>query len=288
MTKKFRDFLKLIRLNQAIAIWLLLLPCFMAIILIFKDDKNIDIFNYIKTTILFTIGGFFARSAGCIINDLIDYKIDRKVSRTKDRPIASGKIKISSTIIYLTILLIFCLIILLQFNTKTIFSGFVVIFLIACYPLMKRFTYFPQIFLGITFNFGIIMASFALTQSVDGKIIILYLATIIWTFFYDTLYAFQDLNDDIKIGVKSSAIYLAKNNPKKSLSKISLIINLLFIMLGVVQEFNLNYYLAIALCQIIMLLQIHKCDLKSSEDCLKFFKFNWVFGLIYLFAIIIG
>jgi len=288
MTKKFRDFLKLIRLNQAIAIWLLLLPCFMAIILIFKDDKNIDIFNYIKTTILFTIGGFFARSAGCIINDLIDYKIDRKVSRTKDRPIASGKIKISSAIIYLAILLIFCLIILLQFNTKTIFSGFAVIFLIACYPLMKRFTCFPQIFLGITFNFGIIMASFALTQSVDGKIIILYLATIIWTFFYDTLYAFQDLNDDIKIGVKSSAIYLAKNNPKKSLSKISLIINLLFIMLGVVQEFNLNYYLAIALCQIIMLLQIHKCDLKSSKDCLKFFKFNWVFGLIYLFAIIIG
>lgn len=288
MTKKIQDFLKLIRFNQAIAIWLLLLPCFMAIILIFKDDKNIDIFNYVKVTILFTIGGFLARSAGCIINDLIDCKIDKKVSRTKDRPITSGQISISNALIYLAILLIFCLIMLSQFNLWTIFSGVFAVFMILCYPLMKRFTYFPQIFLGITFNFGVIMTSLALTESVDAKIIILYLATIIWTFFYDTLYAFQDLKDDVKIGVKSSAIYLAKNNPKKSLSKISLITNLIFIMLGVVQEFNMNYYLAIALCQIIMLLQIHKCDLNSPKNCLKFFKFNWVFGLIYLFAIIIG
>ena len=288
MTKKIRDFLKLIRLNQAIAIWLLLLPCFMAIILIFKADKNVDIFNYFKIAFLFTIGGFLARSAGCIINDIIDFKIDKKVTRTKNRPIASGQISIKNALIYLAILLIFCLIILLQFNLWTIFSGVFVVIMIFCYPLMKRFTYFPQIFLGITFNFGVIMASLALTESVDAKIIILYLATITWTFFYDTLYAFQDIADDLKIGVKSSAIKLAKTNPKKILSKISLIINLLFIMLGTIEEFNINYYLAIILCQIIMLLNIHKCDLNSPKNCLKFFKFNWVFGLIYLFAIIIG
>lgn len=132
------------------------------------------------------------------------------------------------------------------------------------------------------------MASLALTGSVEANIIILYLATIVWTFFYDTIYAFQDLVDDEKIGVKSSALKIAKNNPKKTLSKISLIINLFFVMLGAVEEFNINYYLAIALCQIIMLFKINKCDLKSPQNCLKFFKFNWVFGLIYLFAIIIG
>ena len=288
MTKKIRDFLQLIRLNQAIAIWLLLLPCFMALILIFKADKNVDILNYAKTAFLFTIGGFFARSAGCVINDLIDCKIDKKVSRTMNRPIASGQISINNALIYLGILLIFCLVILLQFNSQTIYGGIFVVIMIFCYPLMKRFTYFPQIFLGITFNFGVIMSSLALTESVDAKIIILYLATITWTFFYDTLYAFQDIADDLKIGVKSSAIKLAKTNPKKILSKISFIINLLFIMLGVVQEFNLNYYLSITLCQIIMLFKINKCNLKSPEICLNFFKFNWVFGLIYLFAIIIG
>ncbi len=245
MKTTLKTFLELIRIKQSIGSALLILPCFLAIALIYKTNSDITISTIISTTILFIIGAFLTRSAGCIINDLLDKNFDKKVERTKNRPLASKKISTKMALFFLAILLFLGLIILLQFNFQTIVGGFVALALILIYPLMKRVTYFPQIFLGITFNFGIIMAGLALNSSINFGLIILYLACISWTFLYDTIYGFQDIEDDLRIGIKSSAILFSRknfNNPKKSLYKISIITTLFFIMLGVFEELSLLYF----------------------------------------------
>jgi 4-hydroxybenzoate polyprenyl transferase len=289
MKTTLKTFLELIRIKQSIGSLLLILPCFFAIALIYKTNANLDFSKIIFTTILFTIGAFLTRSAGCIINDLLDKNFDKKVERTKNRPLASQKISSKMALFFLAILLFLSLIILLQFNYQTIVGGFVALGLITTYPLMKRITYFPQIFLGITFNFGIIMAGLALNSSINFGLIILYLACISWTLLYDTVYGFQDIEDDLRIGIKSSSIIFSKknsNNPKKSLYKISVITTLFFIMLGVYEELSLSYFLVIIFSGFLVLYKILKCDLKKPEKCLKFFKENLWFGLVFLTAIL--
>ncbi len=289
MKTTLKTFLELIRIKQSIGSLLLVLPCFFAIALTYKTNANLDLSKIIFTTILFTIGAFLTRSAGCIINDLLDKNFDKKVERTKNRPLASQKISSKMALFFLAILLFLSLIILLQFNYQTIVGGFVALGLITTYPLMKRITYFPQIFLGITFNFGIIMAGLALNSSINFGLIILYLACISWTLLYDTVYGFQDIEDDLRIGIKSSSIIFSKknsNNPKKSLYKISIITTLFFIMLGTYEELSLSYFLVIIFSGFLVLYKILKCDLKKPEECLKFFKENLWFGLVFLTAIL--
>lgn len=291
MKTTLKTFLELIRIKQSIGSLLLILPCFFAIALIYKTNVNLDFSKIIFTTILFTIGAFFTRSAGCIINDLLDKNFDKKVERTKNRPLPSQKISSKMALFFLAILLFLSLIILLQFNYQTIVGGIVALGLIIIYPLMKRITYYPQIFLGITFNFGIILAGLALNSSINFGLIILYLACISWTLLYDTVYGFQDIEDDLRIGIKSSSIIFSKknsNNPKKSLYKISIITTLFFIMLGVYEELSLSYFLVIFFSGFLVLYKILKCDLKKPEKCLKFFKENLWFGLVFLTAILCG
>ncbi len=289
MKTTLKTFLELIRIRQSIGSILLILPCFFAIALINKTNADIIFSKIIFTAILFTIGAFLTRSAGCIINDLLDKNFDKKVARTKNRPLASDKISNKMALFFLAILLFLSLIILLQFNYKTIIGGFVALILIIVYPLMKRITYFPQIFLGITFNFGIILAGLALNSSIDFGLIILYLACISWTFLYDTIYGFQDIEDDLRIGIKSSSIIFSQKNsanPKKFLYKISIITTLFFIMLGVFEELSLSYFLIIIFSGILILYKILKCDLKKPAECLKFFKENLWFGILFLTAIL--
>lgn len=289
MKTTLKTFLELIRIKQSIGSLLLILPCFLAIALIYKTNPEIAFNNLIFTAILFTLGAFLMRSAGCIINDLLDKNFDKKVERTKNRPLASQKISSKMALFFLSILLFLSLLILVQFNYQTIVGGFIALALIITYPLMKRITYFPQIFLGITFNFGIIMAGLALNSSIDFGLIILYLACISWTFLYDSIYGFQDIEDDLRIGIKSSAIIFSKqnfNNPKKSLYKISIITTLFFIMLGVYEELNLSYFLIMIFSGFLILYKIFKCDLKKPVECLKFFKENLWFGLLFLTAIL--
>ena len=289
MKTTLKTFLELIRIKQSIGSTLLILPCFFAIALIYKINPNIEFSKIIFTTILFTIGAFLTRSSGCIINDLLDKNFDKKVERTKNRPLASQKISSKMALFFLSILLFLSLLILVQFNYQTIVGGFIALALIIIYPLMKRITYFPQVFLGITFNFGIIMAGLALNSSIDFGLIILYLACISWTFLYDSIYGFQDIEDDLRIGIKSSAIIFSKqnfNNPKKSLYKISIITTLFFIMLGVYEELSFSYFLIIIFSGFLILYKILKCDLKKPVECLKFFKENLWFGLLFLTAIL--
>ena len=288
MKTTLKTFLELIRIKQSIGSALLILPCFFAIALIYKTNPDIAISKIIFTTILFIIGAFLIRSAGCIINDLLDKNFDKE-ARTKNRPLACKKISTKKALFFLAILLFLGLIILIQFNYQTIIGGFVALSLIMTYPLMKRITYFPQIFLGITFNFGIIMAGLALNSSISFGLIILYLACISWTFLYDTIYGFQDIEDDLRIGIKSSAILFFKKNsanPKKSLYKIATISTLFFIMLGVYEELSLSYFLLMIFSGIFLLYKILKCDLKKPAECLKFFKENLWFGILFLTAIL--
>lgn len=282
-----KDYLQLARIHQRTGIYLLFLPCLCGLFLAIKKLPNFDLIYFLETTFLFFLGSILMRSAGCVINDLIDANFDKKVARTKTRPIAAGRISKKQALIFLIILLFFSLIILLQFNKNTIFSGFFILNLVLFYPMMKRITYYPQIFLGITFNFGIIMTSIALLNFITTENLILYCIFIILTLLYDTIYAFQDIEDDLQIGVKSSAIAFQKNS-KLILNFLNFLILILLIYLGIKAEFNEKFFIIISSIFLIALLKITKLDLKNSNQCLKIFKETVIFEALIAIAILIG
>ncbi len=199
--KKFFYFLDLIRFNKPIGFLLLMWPCWFG--LAYSNKSYNDLF-YLY--ILFFLGSFLMRSAGCIINDLIDIKIDRKITRTYRRPLASKKINILNAIIFLFVLLLLSFAILIQFSLLTIIIGLLTVPIIVLYPLMKRITYWPQLVLGIVFSWGVLITSFELYGGIKLDYFLLYLSCIFWTLSYDTIYAYQDRNDDISNNIKSTAV----------------------------------------------------------------------------------
>ena len=227
------------------------------------------------------------RSAGCIINDLFDVKFDKLVSRTKERAIANDEISKKEAIVFLSFLLLGSLVILLQFNLKTIFSGFLILALVICYPLMKRISYYPQFFLGITFNFGVIMGYLAFLDYISISAIVLYISAIIWTIIYDTIYGFQDIDDDLKIGVKSFSIKI-KENPQKFLIWFGFAMFMLLILFGSLAKLTAEFFIIIFVADIYLNRIIKKCDFNDSASCLKAFKANIKVGLLILLAIILG
>ena len=228
------------------------------------------------------------RSAGCIVNDITDKKFDKKVERTKNRPIASEKISITLGLIY-TLILCFCaLLVLINFNKLTIILALVSMPLAFTYPLMKRFTYWPQLFLGITFNYGVILGWTSISENISLAPIILYIGAIFWTLGYDTIYGFQDIKDDEIIGVKSTSIKF-KNNPNIFLILCYSITILCLIFLGINMKFNNLFYLFLLLpIYHLFFLQIRSVNIKSSASCLKIFKSNNLLGLIILLNLLIG
>ena len=200
-------FIELTRLNKPIGFMLLFWPCSWGLAFAYTINPNLKLFfNYL---ILFFLGSVLMRSAGCIVNDIVDKDFDKKVERTKNRPLASGKINVKHSIIYVLILCLMAFMILLQFNLFTIILGMSSMLLAFSYPFMKRFTYWPQLFLGITFNWGIIMAWVAVNNNINLEVIILYVSAIFWTLGYDTIYGAQDMVDDEIIGIKSASIKLS-------------------------------------------------------------------------------
>ncbi len=280
-------YIKLARLNQPIGIWLLFLPCLCGIFLSLKEISNPELAEIFRIIFLFFVGSVSIRSAGCVVNDIFDQKFDEKVTRSKSRPLAAKIIKRSEALILLSILLIVGFIILLQFNMQTIVGGFFALSLVITYPLMKRITYYPQVFLGLTFNFGILMSSLATLQTITSSSIIFYLSLAIWTVIYDTIYAHQDVNDDIRIGVKSTAIKFGKNT-KKILISLSLVMFLGLVFLGWKESFGPEFFLTILLADMFLNHKIQKCNLENPADCLKFFKSNIWFGILILIAVILG
>ena len=279
-------FIELTRLKRPIGYMLLFWPCIWGLTLAFDFNQNLE--TYFKFILLFLLGAILMRSAGCIVNDIIDKNFDKKVERTKNRPIASGKISILQASIYSTILCGLAFLVLINFNKLTILMALISMPLAFTYPLMKRFTYWPQLFLGITFNYGLILAWISITEEISIIPILFYLGAIFWTLGYDTIYGFQDIKDDEIIGVKSTSIKF-KNDPKKFLYFCYCFFILSIITVGVLMKFGIFYFL-FSLFPFLHLnfFQIKKLNYNSSESCLSKFKSNNFLGLLILINILLG
>jgi len=279
--EKFQIFIQLTRLNKPIGFLLLFWPCTWGLTLgyYFNSDTNL----YLKYIILFFLGSVLMRSAGCIFNDIIDRDLDKKVQRTKERPIASGKISVPKASICAIVLCLVSLLILLQFNWLTIVLGMSSMTLVFAYPFMKRITYWPQLFLGLTFNWGIIMGWTSMTNNISIEPIILYLSAIFWTLGYDTIYGLQDIHDDEIIGVKSTSIKF-KNNVKIFVGTCySMCVFLILVMFFMME---LNKYLLLLIIPFIVSFayQVKIFKVYNSESCLLAFKNNNLIGsLIFIF-----
>ena len=209
--EKISHFFELTRLKKPIGYMLLFWPCVWGLTVAYDFSNNIQI--YLKYFFLFLSGSILMRSAGCIINDIADKDFDKRVERTKKRPIASGKVSIKLGLVYSSVLCLLALFVLLQFNLYTIILALCSMPLAFSYPYMKRFTYWPQLFLGITFNYGLILGWTTIYSDVSIVPLIFYFGAIFWTLGYDTIYGYQDIKDDEIIGVKSTSIKF-KNSPK--------------------------------------------------------------------------
>lgn len=286
MYQRLTHYLNLTRVNKPIGIGLLFLPCLQGIFLAEKKT-NSDFGKIFWVILLFGLGSVIMRSAGCIINDIFDKKFDQKVARTKKRPLAAGKISQGEAVLLLAFLLFCGLVILLQFNFATILSGFLALALAATYPLMKRITYYPQLFLGLAFNFGILMSGLAILGHIDSSFFILYFSAILWTLVYDTIYAFQDIEDDLKIGVKSSAIRFSKN-PKTILLLLSCLMFGVLFLFGFLESFSWHFFLITFSACIFLSQKIINCDFQNSANCLKVFKENFWIGSLVSIAIFFG
>ncbi|MDC1485654.1 4-hydroxybenzoate octaprenyltransferase [Pelagibacteraceae bacterium] len=284
--EKINLFIELIRLRKPIGFMLLFWPCSWGLTLGYDFSGNIDL--YIFYLILFFLGSVLMRSAGCIVNDIIDKDLDKKVERTKDRPIASGKVSTKISLFYTLILCILAFLVLVNFNWFTIFLAIGSMPLAFTYPLMKRYTYWPQLFLGITFNYGLILGWTSINVNLNIIPIILYIGAIFWTLGYDTIYGFQDIKDDEIIGIKSAAIKF-KNNSNIFLFLCYLILFISLIVVGILMNFNKLYFLSLIIPFFhLFFFQMKNLEIKNPINCLVIFKSNNLLGLIILINIIIG
>jgi 4-hydroxybenzoate polyprenyltransferase len=284
--EKINLFIELIRLRKPIGFMLLFWPCSWGLTLGYDFSGNIDL--YIFYLILFFLGSVLMRSAGCVVNDIIDKDLDKKVERTKNRPIASGKVSTKISLFYTLILCILAFLVLVNFNWFTIFLAIGSMPLAFTYPLMKRYTYWPQLFLGITFNYGLILGWTSINVNLNIIPIILYIGAIFWTLGYDTIYGFQDIKDDEIIGIKSAAIKF-KNNSNIFLFLCYLILFISLIVVGILMNFNKLYFLSLIIPFFhLFFFQMKNLEIKNPINCLVIFKSNNLLGLIILINIIIG
>ena len=275
--EKLKIFAQLIRLNQPIGFFLLFWPCVWGLTLAYYYHGEIAL--YLKHIILFFFGSVLMRSAGCIFNDIVDRDFDKKVERTKIRPIAAGKISVLESFTYIILLCLIALLILLQFNKLTIILGMSSMILAFTYPFMKRITYWPQLFLGLTFNWGIIMGWTALTNVLTIEPFVLYLAAIFWTLGYDTVYGLQDIHDDEIIGVKSTSIKF-KNNVKIFVGSCYCLCILFILIMFLMMK--IDKYLLLILIPFIasLIYQIKTFQIDDPKSCLVTFKNNNFSGLL--------
>ncbi len=286
MSQRVKILIELTRLNKPIGFMLLFWPCIWGLTIAY--DFSVSLTTYVFHAFLFFSGSVLMRSAGCIVNDITDRKIDVLVERTKNRPIASGKISIFSATIYSAILCFLAFLVLINFNKFTIYMALISMPMAFTYPLMKRFTYWPQLFLGITFNYGLLLAWISIQNQISFLPIIFYVGAIFWTLGYDTIYGYQDIYDDEIIGVKSTSIKF-KKNPKFFLYFCYSIFIFSLIIIGLLMNYKFYYYLLLSFSFVHLLyFQIHKLNTNDPLNCLNKFKSNNLLGFLILINLLVG
>jgi len=283
---QFNLFIELTRLKKPIGYMLLFWPCAWGLTIVYDFSSTFDI--YFFHLLLFFLGSVLMRSAGCIVNDILDRKFDKKVFRTKDRPIAAGKISIKLALFYSALLCFIAFLVLINFNLFTIIIALASMPLAFTYPLMKRLTYWPQLFLGITFNYGLILGWTSISPEINLLPLIFYFGAIFWTLGYDTIYGFQDIKDDEIIGLKSTSIKF-KSNPIIFLYLCYTLFLISLIVIGYLSEFSSLYFifLLIIVCHMYFF-QLKKFRSNDPSICLKIFKSNNLLGLLILILLFIG
>jgi 4-hydroxybenzoate polyprenyltransferase len=284
--KQIKLFIELTRLEKPIGYMLLFWPCSWGLTLAYDFSTNLN--NYFFYLLLFFLGAVLMRSAGCIVNDILDKEFDKKVERTKNRPIASNNVSVRLGIIYSIILCFLALLVLLNFNMLTIILAFSSMPLAFAYPLMKRFTYWPQLFLGITFNYGLILGWTAVRDELNLLPVLFYFGAIFWTLGYDTIYGYQDIKDDEIIGLKSTSIKF-KNNPNKFLIICYSVFLFIILTIGLLVNLNKLFYVIFIIIVLHMIyFQIKKLEIKNKLNCLKIFKSNNFLGLLVFLSLMAG
>lgn len=276
---KLNVYIRLARLHRPIGIWLLLFPSWWGIALASPQWPSF------KFLILFGCGAVIMRSAGCIYNDIIDKDFDKKVRRTASRPLASGELSIKESLFFLLTLLTTAALILLSLPLPAILVGFIALSLVLFYPWMKRFTYWPQLFLGITFNIGIFLGWLCLQPTLSLIPALFYGGAIFWTIGYDTIYAFQDREDDLLAGIKSSALVVS-TTPKLFLSLVYSAALILWVMGGIKAELIWIYWVLLSFIAMHLAWQVLSLKEDIPANCLKRFVSNTSIGILLFLAIV--
>ncbi|HBU62233.1 MAG: 4-hydroxybenzoate octaprenyltransferase [Oceanicaulis sp.] len=281
-----RPYLRLARYDRPVGFWLLAIPCWQGLALA-SVSTGLDWMD-LYWAILFGIGAIAMRGAGCTYNDIVDRDIDAQVARTADRPLAAGTVSLKQAWAFLVAQCLVGLLVLIQLPWPAILTGLGALALVAGYPFMKRITWWPQAWLGLTFNWGVPVAgAAALGTPFAPEIMLLYVANLFWTLGYDTIYACQDMEDDAMVGVKSSARALGGNIPLGVLV-FYLACAALAALAGVFAGAGLMFAPAFAIFAAHLLLQARKLDPSDGAECLRRFKANQITGLLLTGAFLLG
>jgi 4-hydroxybenzoate polyprenyltransferase len=274
-----RPYLRLARLDRPIGSWLLLMPCWWSVgLAAVHAGRHVDVWHLV----LFFVGAFAMRGAGCSWNDIVDRDLDARVERTRSRPIPSGQVSVASAAAFLALQALIGLAVLLQFNRFTIYVGFASLGVVAVYPFMKRITYWPQIVLGLAFSWGVLMGWPATFARLDLPAFLLYAGAISWVIGYDTIYAHQDREDDALIGIKSTAL-LFRERTKPMLALFYALAVALIALAGWSAGAGPIFALGLLAFAAHLAWQIARLDVDDPVNCLMVFKSNRDAGLI-LFA----
>jgi 4-hydroxybenzoate polyprenyltransferase len=276
-----RPYLRLMRLDRPIGTWLLLLPGWWSIALAAHRWPDLWLF------VLFGVGAVVMRGAGCVFNDIVDRDFDAKVARTAARPIPSGAVSVRRAVAFLCFLLTLGLLILLQLNGPAVAMGALSLLLVFTYPFMKRITYWPQAWLGLTFNWGALLGWVAVTGKLAWPCAILYVGGFFWTLGYDTIYAHQDKEDDALIGVKSTALRLGAATPGWLIGFFTVALALIAVA-GWTVGLGWGFYVLLLPAVAQAAWQVRTLKMDDSLDCLAKFRANRIFGWIVLAAIVAG
>lgn len=267
-------YFRLLRLHQPTGIWLLLLPCWWSIALASTGFPSLFLMG------LFGVGAVAMRGAGCIVNDMADREFDRKVERTRSRPLASGEITLQQAFMVLLTLLCLALVIALQMNALVWLLAVASLPLVISYPFMKRITWWPQAFLGLTFNWGALMGWAAVRGTIEWPAMLLYAGGVFWTLGYDTIYAHQDKADDIHAGVKSTALRLGAQT-KPYVAAFYVLATVLWTLAGT-QIHGAWFTLGMALIASQFVWQVRLVHLDDPASCMRIFRSNTTLGWLLL------